>query len=220
VIPARQLPGGGRRRPAGCGGGGLNPLAAPGVLTGSVTIGSYQPLTGAAAPGASEIAPASAAYFQYVNAHGGVYGRRIVYRYLDDHSSPALAPSIVHQVVQQDNVLAIFNGYGTDAHQAVAPFLTTARVPDVLAGSPCPCWDSPALPQTFGWQLDAIREGKILGAYLTRQYPHQPGPPGKHPRHPPAPHQPHQPLPTRTAQPAATRDRPATRGALAPRPAT
>ena len=46
--------------------------AAPGILRGSITIGSYQPLTGPAAAGAGQIAPASAAYFSYVNAHGGI----------------------------------------------------------------------------------------------------------------------------------------------------
>ena len=58
--------------------------SAPGVTTTTITIGSHQPLTGPAAPGYSEIAPASAAYFNYVNANGGVYGRKIMYKYLDD----------------------------------------------------------------------------------------------------------------------------------------
>jgi len=145
--------------------------AAPGILAGSVTIGSYQPLAGTAAPGTSQIAPASAAYFAYVNAHGGIYHRKIVYRYLDDHGSAALAPSIVHQLVQQDNILAIFNPSGTAPHLAVTPFLNAARVPDVFAGSGCPCWDSPATtPETFGWQLDYVREGKILGAYIAQHF--------------------------------------------------
>ena len=62
--------------------------SAPGITATTITIGSHQPLTGPAAPGYSEIAPASAAYFAYVNAHGGVYGRKIVYKYLDDAYNP------------------------------------------------------------------------------------------------------------------------------------
>src|SRR5712675_2997604 len=58
--------------------------SAPGITPTQITIGSHQPLTGPAAPGYSEIAPASAAYFAYVNANGGVYGRKIVYKYLND----------------------------------------------------------------------------------------------------------------------------------------
>ena len=160
---------------AGCGSAprhAPSPVAgAPGVLSGSVTIGSYQPLTGAAAPGASEIAPASAAYFSYVNAHGGIYHRKIIYKYLNDQGRPALAPSIVHQLVQQDNVLAIFNAAGTAPHLAVTSFLNAVRVPDVFAASGCPCWDSPPTsPETFGWQLDYVREGKILGAYVAQHF--------------------------------------------------
>src|SRR5580704_17842026 len=58
--------------------------SAPGITPTTITIGSHQPLTGPAAPGYSEIAPGSNAYFQYVNANGGIYGRKIVYKYLDD----------------------------------------------------------------------------------------------------------------------------------------
>lgn len=158
---------------AGCGAAARHPsspvAAAPGILTGSITIGSFQPLTGQAAAGTSEIAAAASAYFRYVNAHGGVYGRQIIYRYLNDRGSTAMAPSITHRLVQQDNVLAIFNPAGDAAHQSVAAFLNSARVPDVFAASGCPCWDSPiTFPETFGWQLDYLREGKILGAYLAQ----------------------------------------------------
>ena len=62
--------------------------SAPGITATTITIGSHQPLTGPAAPGYSEIAPASAAYFAYVNANGGVDGRTITYKYLDDAYNP------------------------------------------------------------------------------------------------------------------------------------
>src|SRR6202522_4136368 len=67
--------------------------SAPGITATTITIGSHQPLTGPAAPGYSEIAPASNAYFDYVNAHGGVYGRKIVYKYLNDAYDPTATPS-------------------------------------------------------------------------------------------------------------------------------
>src|SRR3569833_2766319 len=72
---------------AGCGsgndsGGGKNTASAPGVTATTVTIGSHQPLPGPAAPGYSEISPSSKAYFDYVNANGGINGRKIVYKYV------------------------------------------------------------------------------------------------------------------------------------------
>jgi ABC-type branched-subunit amino acid transport system substrate-binding protein len=145
--------------------------SAPGITATTITIGSHQPLTGPAAPGYSEIAPASAAYFAYVNAHGGVNGRKIVYKYLDDAYNPTTTASVVRQLVLQDNVYAIFDGLGTPTHLAVESFLNAQKVPDVFVASGCDCWNQPATdPETFGWQLDYIREGKILGQYIAKHF--------------------------------------------------
>ena len=145
--------------------------SAPGITPTQITIGSHQPLTGPAAPGYSEIAPASAAYFAYVNAHGGVNGRKIVYKYLDDGYNPTKTASVVRQLVLQDNVYAMFDGLGTPTHLAAVSFLNAEKVPDVFVASGCECWNDPTkYPQTFGWQLDYIREGKILGQYVKQHF--------------------------------------------------
>ena len=144
--------------------------SAPGITATTITIGSHQPLTGPAAPGYSEIAPASAAYFAYVNAHGGIYGRKIVYKYLDDGYDPTKTASVVRQLVLQDNVYALFDGLGTPTHLAVVNFLNAEKVPDVFVASGCECWNNPADPETFGWQIDYVREGKILGQYVKQHF--------------------------------------------------
>ncbi len=145
--------------------------SAPGITPTTITIGSHQPLTGPAAPGYSEIAPASAAYFAYVNAHGGVYGRKIVYKYLNDAYDPTTTASVVRQLVLQDNVYALFNGLGTPTHLAVVSFLNSEKVPDVFVASGCDCWNQPTTyPETFGWQIDYVREGKILGQYVKQHF--------------------------------------------------
>ncbi len=145
--------------------------SAPGITPTQITIGSHQPLTGPAAPGYSEIAPASAAYFAYVNAHGGVNGRKIVYKYLDDGYNPTKTASVVRQLVLQDSVYAMFDGLGTPTHLAAVSFLNAEKVPDVFVASGCECWNDPTKnPQTFGWQLDYIREGKILGQYVKQHF--------------------------------------------------
>jgi len=145
--------------------------SAPGVTATTITIGSHQPLTGPAAPGYSEIAPAANAYFSYVNANGGVYGRKIVYKYLDDGYDPSKTASVVHELVLQDSVYALFNGLGTPTHLAAVSFLNAQKVPDVFVASGCECWNDPAkYPDTFGWQLDYVREGKILGQYVKQRF--------------------------------------------------
>jgi ABC-type branched-subunit amino acid transport system substrate-binding protein len=150
---------------------GGNSASAPGVTANSVLIGSHQPLTGIAAPGYDEIAPASNAYFKYVNAHGGINGRKILYTYLDDGYDPSRTVTDVHQLVEKNKVFAIFNGLGTPTHQAVVPFLNQQKVPDLFVASGCLCWNSPSTaPETFGYQPDYYREGKILGNYVANKF--------------------------------------------------
>jgi ABC-type branched-subunit amino acid transport system substrate-binding protein len=152
---------------SGGGNGGANTASAPGITADTVTIGSHQPLTGPAAPGYSEIAPAAKAYFDYVNANGGINGRKIVYKYLDDGYNPTNTVTVTKQLVLQDKVFAIFSGLGTPTHTKVVDFLNSSRVPDLFVSSGCQCWDSPKdHPYTFGYQPDYVVEGKILGQYV------------------------------------------------------
>jgi len=146
---------------------GTNTASAPGITATTITIGSTQPLTGPAAPGYSEIAPASNAYFQYLNAHGGIFGRKITYNYVDDGYNPTITASQTRKLVLQDKVFAIFSALGTPTHLAVADYLNTEKVPDLFVSSGCNCWnDVSKYPNTFGWQPDYTIEGKVLGQYI------------------------------------------------------
>ncbi|HEX3688805.1 MAG TPA: ABC transporter substrate-binding protein [Solirubrobacteraceae bacterium] len=150
------------------GGGGSS---APGVTANSITFGTHQPLTGPAAPGYSEIAPASQAFFDYVNAHGGVFGRKIHLIIKDDAYNPTNTVNVVHQLVLQNKVFGIFEGLGTPTHTKVVSFLNASKVPDLFVASGCPCWDNGASqPETFGWQPNYTIEGKILGQYLKQHF--------------------------------------------------
>ena len=149
--------------------GGPNTASAPGVTPTEITIGSHQPLTGVAAPGYDEIAPAANAYFSWVNDHGGVHGRKINYKFLDDAYDPAQTTSVVRQLVLQDNVFGIFNGLGTPTHSAVVDYLNSSKVPDLFVASGCVCWNQPVQhPYTFGWQTDYVIEGEIQGQYIAK----------------------------------------------------
>ena len=152
---------------AGCGGGGGSGGSTVGITKTTVKIGSHMPLTGPAAPGYSEIAPASDAFFKYLNAQGGVNGRKIQYVYKDDTYNPTKTVDVVKQLVLQDKVFAIFNGLGTPTHTKVVDYLNSHKVPDMFVASGCRCWDQPDThPYTFGWQPDYVVEGKILGQYI------------------------------------------------------
>jgi branched-chain amino acid transport system substrate-binding protein len=144
---------------------------APGVTATSITLGTHQPLTGPAAPGYSEIARASQAFFDYVNAHGGVFGRKIHLTIKDDAYNPTNTVNVVHQLVLQSHVFGILEGLGTPTHTKVVGFLNASRVPDIFVASGCPCWDNgSSQPNTFGWQPNYTIEGKILGQYIKQHF--------------------------------------------------
>jgi ABC-type branched-subunit amino acid transport system substrate-binding protein len=155
---------------AGCGNEG-GESSSPGITKTTVKIGGHTPLTGPAAPGYSEIAPAAKAFFKYINAQGGINGRKIEYTYRDDGYNPTKTVSVVRQLVLQDKVFAIFNGLGTPTHTKVVDYLNTSKVPDMFVASGCACWDdAKSHPYTFGWQTSYPIEGKILGDYIKKHF--------------------------------------------------
>src|SRR3954470_8504602 len=156
---------------AGCSNGtsdeGTKTENTPGVTATEILVGTHMPLTGPAAAGYSKIAPATKAYFDYVNASGGVYGRKISYKIMDDTYNPATTQQVVRQLVLQDKVFAILNGLGTPTHTGVLDFLKTNRVPDLFVASGSRSWNQPdKYPGTFGFNPDYTVEGKILGTYV------------------------------------------------------
>jgi ABC-type branched-subunit amino acid transport system substrate-binding protein len=143
----------------------------PGVTATEVVVGTHTPLTGPAAAGYSKISAATKAYFDYVNANGGVNGRKITYKIMDDGYNPATTQQVVHQLVLQDKVFAILNGLGTPTHTAVLDFLNTNKVPDLFVASGSLTWNQPQkFPYTFGYNPDYTIEGKILANYVKTNY--------------------------------------------------
>ncbi len=141
-----------------------------GVTATSILLGTTTPQTGPAAPGYSEIAPATKAYFDYVNAKGGVYGRKITYKIDNDMYDPSQTATLTRQLVLQDRIFADVGPLGTPTFLAVKDFLNTERVPAIFVESGCNCWSDPKLPYTFGWQPPYTDEGKILGKYVATKF--------------------------------------------------
>lgn len=147
-------------------------VAVPGVTDTEILLGAHAPLTGPAAAGYSKIYPATKAYFDYVNSKGGVYGRKITYRYLDDGYNPATTQTVVNKLVLEDKVFAVLNGLGTPTHAAVLDFLKQEKVPDLFVASGSLSWNQPTTyPGTFAFQVDYRSEAKILASYVKTTWP-------------------------------------------------
>jgi ABC-type branched-subunit amino acid transport system substrate-binding protein len=151
------------------GGGG----SAVGVTDDSIKIGGTFPLTGVAAPGYSEIPTGAKAYFDFVNADGGVNGRKIDFSVKDDGYDPTKTSSLTNELVLKDQVFATVGSLGTPTHSAVVDFLNDEEVPDLFVSSGSLGWgeDPEARPMTFGWQPDYEIEGKVIGQYVAENMP-------------------------------------------------
>lgn len=145
--------------------------SAPGVTDTSILLGTTQPLTGPAATGYSKISAAMTAYFNFVNANGGVNGRKITLDVVDDGYNPANTVTDTNKLVLQDKVFALVGALGTPTHTAVLNFIEQNKVPDLFVSSGSRSWDQPTkYPTTFGWQPDYTIEGKVLGSYIKQNY--------------------------------------------------
>ena len=144
---------------------------APGVTPTTVLIGGTVPLTGPAAA-FGVVGPGAAAYFAYVNDHGGVNGRKIIYKYYDDGYDPAQTVQLTRQLVQQDNVLAVFNTIGTPNALAVQPLLNQLKVPGLFAGTGASAFnDYKQYPWTMGYLPSFSAEGAIYGRQIAATKP-------------------------------------------------
>ena len=80
---------------------------APGVTATSITVGTISTQTGTLAANSSSVIYGERAYFDYVNAQGGVNGRKIDYKYaLDDGGNPTTFNQLANTLINQDHVFA------------------------------------------------------------------------------------------------------------------
>ncbi|MFN8223664.1 MAG: ABC transporter substrate-binding protein [Gaiellales bacterium] len=146
--------------------------ADPGVTSDSILLGGTTPLSGAASA-YSSVARGADAYFKSINAKGGVGGRTITYKYVDDAYNPAQTVQVTRQLVEQDKVFAVFNSLGTEHNEAIREYLNAQKVPQLFAASGATTWgaDVEKYPYTIGFQPSYQAEGWVYGKYLARNTP-------------------------------------------------
>jgi branched-chain amino acid transport system substrate-binding protein len=103
---------------------------AQGVSTTEILLGQTSALTGPLAELGQEAANGSKAYFDYINARGGVHGRKVKLIMLDDGYNPEKAVANVKQLIQKEQVLSLFGVLGTPANIAIMPLIAEAGIPN------------------------------------------------------------------------------------------
>jgi branched-chain amino acid transport system substrate-binding protein len=144
----------------------------PGVTPTSILLGGTSPLSGSASAYAS-VARGADAYFKYVNAKGGVLGRTISYKIVDDGYNPAQSVQVTRQLVEQEKVFAVFNSLGTEQNLAVRDYLNASKVPQLFVASGATTFgrDYGKYPYTIAFQPSYQAEGWVYGKYLARTAP-------------------------------------------------
>ncbi len=143
----------------------------PGVSDTEIKIGNTNPYSGpASAYGA--IGRAIAAYFAKINDEGGINGRKIDFISLDDGYSPPRTVEQIRKLVEQDQVLLIFQSLGTPTNTAVHQYLNAKKVPQLFVATGATKWGQPEkFPWTMGWQPNYQSEAKIYAKYILDNQP-------------------------------------------------
>ena len=149
---------------AACGGSSTPTVQTDvGITSNSISLGNTIAQSGPAAAYGT-IANGELAYFTYINnTQGGVNGRKITFKILDDGYNPANTVPLTKQLVEQDKVFAMFSGLGTQAQTAVRDYLNAQKVPQlfVATGATTFMADFSQHPYTIGWQPPYQGEGRI-----------------------------------------------------------
>ena len=136
-----------------------------------IKIGDTKPYSGPASAYGT-IGKAIAAYFDKINAEGGINGRKIKFISLDDGYNPAKTVEQVRKLVEEDEVLFVFNPLGTPSNTAIHKYMNSKKVPQLFVATGATKWGNPKeFPWTMGWQPNYQTEGKIYAAHILETKP-------------------------------------------------
>ena len=143
----------------------------PGASDTEIKIGNTNPYSGpASAYGA--IGKAIAAYFKMVNEQGGVNGRKINFISYDDGYSPPRTVEMARKLVEQDQVLFVFQTLGTPSNTAIHKYMNMKKVPQMHVATGATKWNDPKNhPWTMGWQPNYQTEAKVYARHILQTKP-------------------------------------------------
>jgi branched-chain amino acid transport system substrate-binding protein len=143
----------------------------PGATDTEIKVGNIMPYSGPASAYGT-IGKTQAAYFNKINAEGGINGRKINFISYDDSYSPPKAVEQARKLVESDEVLLIFNSLGTPSNSAIQKYMNAKKVPQLFVATGATKWNDPKdFPWTMGWQPNYQSEGRIYAKFLLKEKP-------------------------------------------------
>src|SRR5205809_4038526 len=126
-----------------------------------IKIGNTMPYSGPASA-YGVVGRAETAYFNKINAEGGINGRKINFISYDDAYSPPKTVEQVRKLVEGDEVLFLFNTLGTPPNTAIQGYLNKKGIPHLFVATGATKWGDPEhFPWTMGFQPTYQTEGHI-----------------------------------------------------------
>src|ERR1700741_2775417 len=136
-----------------------------------IKIGNIMPYSGPASA-YGVIGKTEQAYFNKINAEGGINGRKINFISYDDTYSPPKAVEQVRKLVESDEVLLVFNPLGTPSNTAIQKYLNGKKVPQLFVATGATKWNDPkGNPWTMGWGPNYQTEAQIYAKYILKEKP-------------------------------------------------
>ena len=136
-----------------------------------IKIGNIMPYSGPASA-YGVIGKVEEAYFNKVNAEGGIYGRKIKFISYDDGYSPPKTVEQARKLVESDEVLFLFQSLGTPPNSAIHKYMNSKKVPQLFVATGATKWADPEnFPWTMGWQPNYQGEARIYAKYLLKEKP-------------------------------------------------
>ncbi|MCP3392856.1 ABC transporter substrate-binding protein [Bradyrhizobium sp. CCGB12] len=136
-----------------------------------IKIGNIMPYSGPASAYAA-IGRTEEAYFNKINAEGGINGRKIKFISYDDAYSPPKTVEQARKLVESDGVLLIFGSLGTSTNGAIRKYMNEKKVPQLFVASGASKWNDPKqYPWTMGWQPSYVSEARIYAKYIMKEKP-------------------------------------------------
>ena len=136
-----------------------------------IKIGNISPYSGPASSYGA-VGKTAGAYFDKINAEGGINGRKIKFVSLDDGYNPAKMVEQARKLVEEDEVLLLFAPVGTPNNTAIHKYMNAKKVPQLFISSGAARWSDPKnFPWSMGWNPSYQVEGRIYGQHIVATKP-------------------------------------------------
>jgi ABC-type branched-subunit amino acid transport system substrate-binding protein len=144
----------------------------PGVTDTEIKLGQTMPYSGPISA-LSTVGKAQSAYFDMINAEGGVNGRKIKLISLDDGYNPAKTVEQTRKLIEDEGVLALFSPLGTVTNEAIHKYVNDRKVPHLFIANNLLRFSD---PENYPWTIPSIRpsfyhEAKAYAQYILRNRP-------------------------------------------------